>query len=127
MPCYSFSNPSNPSEPVDIVMSMNDEHIYIKDGVQWDRVWCRPNASVDSKWDCHSEADFINKSYNKKGSYGDLLQKSEELSRERAAKDGIDPLKEKYHKDQRKKRGGKPGFYELKEKADRAKDQVITI
>lgn len=107
MPIYLFSNPSNENEIIEVIMSVNDKHEYFKDGVKWDRVFTKPNASVDTKWDANNPRDFVNKTANKKGTIGDIMDKSAELSEKREKQQGIDPIKEKAYSDYSKERGGK--------------------
>ena len=52
-------------------------------------------ASIDP-W---NNADFVNKTAGKQGTYGDLMDRSAELSAQRASQNGgVDPVKEKYYK-----------------------------
>lgn len=113
MPLYSYSNPKT-GEIKDIVQGMNDEHVYIEDGVKWDRVFSKPQASVDTKIDPFSSQDFSNKTSSKKGTLGDIFDLSKEASIKRSEKIGFDPVKEKYYEDYSKKRGGKPHPDKLK-------------
>jgi len=107
MPIYIFSNPENENETVEVVQSVNDEHIYTKDGVKWNRVFTVPTASVDSTWNPDDPKDFVEKTKNKKGSIGNLMDKSEELSARRKSKYGIDPVKEKFYKRYAEERAGR--------------------
>ena len=128
MPVYIFQKDK---KIVEIILGMNDPKVYFgEDGKEegWERVWTNPNASIDSQWDADSSADFINKSNNKKGSYGDLLDKSKELSEKREKKYGIDPQKEKYLNDWSKQRKGKKHPEKLKKEArEIARKNGLTI
>jgi hypothetical protein len=53
-----------------------------------------------------------------KGTYGDLLDYSAELSEKRASKDGEDPLKRKYFEEYKKKRGGKKHLKDVPKKIE---------
>ncbi len=105
MPQYRFSNPENPNEYVDIILGMNDIKEYIKDGINWNREFFVPQASIDTKIDPHSVKDFV-KATNKRGTIGDIMDRSAELSEIRAGTSGIDEIKEKHYENYSKKRGG---------------------
>lgn len=129
MPIYSFKSPKS-NKIIDIIQSMNDIHEYCdEDGVKWERIWEVPQASIDSQWDADSPADFISKSNSKKGNYGNLIDKSKELSEKREKKYGVDPQKEKYLKDWSKSRGGKKRHPEVlkREAKEIARKSGITI
>jgi len=115
MPIYIYENPST-GEVREVLQSMNEEHCYSEDGQEWVRVWTLPQMSIDTKLDPFSSKDFVKKT-DKSGTYGDLLDRSAELSEIRANKNGgVDPLKQKYFDDYAKKRGGKRHPDELKNK-----------
>ena len=106
MPIYVYKHPEH-EEYREVFQGMNDEHIYSEDGVEWDRVFLSPNASIDSSVDPFSKQQFIDSTYNKKGSLGDVMDYSAELSAKRAEKSGgKDPVKEKFYDDYAKKRNG---------------------
>ena len=107
MPLYTYENPDT-GETVDVLQSMNEEHSYTdQNGLKWKRVYLIPNASVDSQIDANSSTAFIDATKNKKGTYGDLLDKSRELSEKRATTyGGSDPIKEKFFKDYSANRKG---------------------
>jgi hypothetical protein len=89
---------------------MNDLHVYSGingDEDSWKRVFTVPNASIDSHVDPFSSKQFVDKTQNKKGTYGDLLDRSAEMSDKRASlAGGKDPVKEKYFTDYSAKRRG---------------------
>ena len=61
MPVYIFQNPET-DEYVEVVQKMKDEHVYVdKDGLEWNRVWFVPNASVDTEINLDSARDFSEK------------------------------------------------------------------
>ncbi len=66
--------------------------------------------------DPHSAKDFVRKTGQMKGNLGELWDASKELSEKRAAKEGTDPVKEKYYKDYSRKRRGTPMMAQLAEK-----------
>lgn len=106
MPLYTYEHPEN-GESIDVIQSMNDEHSYIdKQGLKWLRVFYSPEASIDSQIDPFDKQSFKDKTNNKKGSYGDFLDKSKELSQQRKDKVGYDPIQKKYFKEYSKKRRG---------------------
>jgi hypothetical protein len=108
MPIYLYKNPKT-GVSKEVIQKMNDEHIYEEDGLKWERVFTKPNASIDSKLDADNRAGFIEKTGNMKGTVGDMMDYSAELSEERASKssDGEDPVKKKLFKDYKKKTGKK--------------------
>jgi hypothetical protein len=119
MPVFLFENPDNPKEVVEVHMPINGHREHIVNGVRWKRVWTVPQMSIDSKWDCHNEKDFTEKTGRKKGTIGDIWQKSAELSEKRAQKLGVDPVKENYLKEYRKKTKGKLHPTEIKENQEK--------
>jgi hypothetical protein len=106
MPLYTYEHPET-EELVDIVQSMKEDHVYIdSEGVKWNRVFYAPEASTDSSIDPFDREAFKSKTFNKKGSYNDVLQKSKELGQMRKDKLGYDPVQKKYFKDYSSKRRG---------------------
>lgn len=118
MPIYIYKHPSL-EQYIEEVQGMNDKHVYFdSDGLEWKRVFTIPNASIDSQIDPHSSRDFVNKTANKKGSMGDIMDYSKELSYQRAEKNGgIDPVKENYYKDYSSKRNGAKHMDQMKSAA----------
>lgn len=107
MPIYIFEKDGKRKE---VVLRMNEPKVYFGESGKeegWVRVFTKPRMSVDSKIDPFSEKDFVNKTGAKRGSYGDLIEASKELSEKRAEKTGKDPIKEKYYNDWSKSRKGK--------------------
>ena len=107
MPIYLYKHPET-EEVIEIIQGMNDEHIYVDEkGVEWKRVFLGSQLNTESSIDHWNSNDFVEKTKNTKGSYGDMLDKSAELS-EKRAKDhgGIDPIKQKYFDKYSKDRGG---------------------
>ena len=109
MPYYTFKNQET-EEIRDVLLNMNDVKEYFGEGgdeTTWKRIFTVPNASIDSKMDPFNTSEFVRKTGSKKGTYGDLLDKSSELSSQRAElAGGVDPVKEKYYKDYSEKRRG---------------------
>lgn len=85
---------------------MSEPHVYFdEDGLEWDRVWTIPNASIDSQNDGTKEG-FMKHTQNKKGTVGDLWEASRESSEKRQKDRGQDKVKEKFEKSYSKKRHG---------------------
>lgn len=106
MPYYTFQNPET-GEVRSVFQPMLENHSYSQDGVKWDRVFCPPQLAVDTKFDIHSSKDFVEKTRNRRGSFGDICDKAKELSAAREEKIGIDPVKESHLKAYEKKCKGK--------------------
>lgn len=115
MPLYTYENPKT-GETIDVLQGMNEKHAYIdENGLEWKRVFQIPNAAVDSQIDANNPLAFVDATKNKKGTYGDLLNKSAELSEKRAKEyGGKDPVKEKFLSDYSKKTGGKKHLSQMK-------------
>ncbi len=116
MPIYIYENPKT-KEVIEVFQSMDEKHTYVdKNGVKWDRVFLPSQLKTEASIDPWNANDFVEKTKNVKGSYGDMLDRSSELSEKRAEKNGgVDPIKKKYFEDYSKKRGG------AKHSADRPK------
>jgi hypothetical protein len=114
MPLYTYRNPET-EEQVDIFQGMNDVHEFIDpNGLKWDRVFYSPNASIDTRTDEFSSQKFVERTASKKGSVGDMLDYSAEMSSRRAAQaGGVDPVKKNYLDDYSKKRQGAKHFDEM--------------
>jgi hypothetical protein len=107
MPIYLFQNPKT-EEVVELFFGMNDEKKYVDDnGIEWKRLYSSPQLSTEASIDPWDNADFVNKTSNTKGTMGDLLDRSAELSHKRASENGgVDPLKQKYYDNYSKQRKG---------------------
>jgi len=116
VPLYLYANPKNPKEIIEVFQGMNDAHEFKKNGIKWDRVYLAPNSSIDTKINPHSEADFVNKTANKKGTMGDILDASREASEARTKTHGTDPVKQKHYDDYAKKRDGMRCMQEIRER-----------
>ena len=107
MPVYVYKHPKT-EEVIELIQGMNDEHIYVDEkGVEWKRVFLSSQLKTESSIDHWNSNDFVEKTRYSKGSYGDMLDRSAELS-EKRAKDygGEDPLKKKYFENYSKQRKG---------------------
>lgn len=106
MPLYLFKNPIT-GKVKEVVQKMKDEHVYFENGVFWERIFTVPQSSIDTKIDPFSESDFKNKTANKGGTLGDLMDRSKELSEKRASTEGRDPVQQKFFENYSKTRNGK--------------------
>ena len=110
MPIYLYQNKET-KEIREVLQGMNDIHQYYGDKdkpeMSWDRIFTVPTASIDSKLDPFDANQYVRATGNKKGTYGDLLNQSKELSEKRAQiTGGADPIKEKYYQQYSKDRRG---------------------
>ena len=126
MPIYIYKHPES-EQYEEVFQGMNDKHVYFdSDGLEWKRVFTIPNASIDSRIDPNSSKEFIEKTANKKGSFGDVMDFSKELSQMRSESNGgVDPVKEKYFSDYAKKRNGAKHFDEVKSKGYESKNVKV--
>ena len=115
MPLYIFENHQT-GDIKEIIQEMNDVHEYYEDNIKWDRIFTIPNAFVlGSPVDPHSATDFARETYEKKGTYGDLIDRSAELSEKRAQRHGEDPIKKASEKKWSEDRGGRRPMRKLKD------------
>lgn len=107
MPMYVFKNPKT-GEEAEVFFHMDDEKKYIdQNGLEWERVFLSSQLNTESSIDPWDNNSFVNKTANMKGTVGDLLDKSSELSSMRAEQNGgVDPLKKNYFKKYSKDRKG---------------------
>lgn len=97
MPVYIYQNPKT-KKSIEIVQSIHDSHEYYDEkGVKWNRVFTTPQVNTEGtlEADC-SEKKFAEFTKNKKGTIGDLWDRSKELSEKRAKIYGEDPIKKQY-------------------------------
>tara|TARA_R100000008_G_C3583597_1_gene170425 strand:+ start:331 stop:672 length:342 start_codon:yes stop_codon:yes gene_type:complete len=102
MPEYIYKNPET-GEEVTVWQSIHEEHTYEIDGIEYNRVYTIPNASIDTKIDPNSPKEFREKA---KGTIGELWDQSKELSEKREKQQGEDPVKKKFFSDYAKERKG---------------------
>ena len=102
MPEYIYEHPDT-GEQVTVLHSIHEEHVYEINGVEYNRVYTIPHASIDTQIDPHSAKDFREKA---KGSIGDLWDQSAEASAQREERHGQDPVKNKFFEDYSKSRKG---------------------
>jgi len=119
VPIYVYKHPEEDIYE-EVLQGMNDPHVFSKDGIEWQRVFLSPNAAISSDVDPYNSNAFIEKTANMKGTLGDMMDLSAELSHKRAEKaGGEDPVKRKhfdqYEKDIGKKHlNNKPKSFENK-------------
>jgi hypothetical protein len=119
---YQFKNKKT-GQIKDVYMSMSDYKPFCgengdEDG-QWERIYYAPQLNtVGTRIDPYNSKHFVDKTGRMKGTYGDLLDYSAELSEKRASKDGEDPLKRKYFEEYKKKRGGKKHLKDVPKKIE---------
>jgi len=103
MPIYEFQHPET-GKILEVIQGMKDKHIYIDEkGVEWNRVYSSPNASIDTEMDSFSKKDWMRRTAKKGMTYGDMQDLSKELSVKREKSRGLDPVKNKTVKDYEKK------------------------
>lgn len=66
---------------------------------QYKRIASVPYASQDTVIDPYSEKDFVRATNKKGGTFGELFDRSAELSKIREQKDGVDKISEKTKKE----------------------------
>jgi|TARA_R100000995_G_scaffold84882_1_gene65500 hypothetical protein len=125
MPIYVYKHPER-EEYREVFQGMNDEHVYSEDDVKWSRVFLAPNASIDNTIDPFNSQQYMDATYNKKGTIGDMMDLSAELSAKRAEKSGgLDPVKEKFYDNYKKERKGAEHPNRIKEKGYESKNIKI--
>jgi len=125
MPLYDYKDPEQ-EEYIEVLQGMNDEHVYEQDGLAWERVFLAPNASIDSDVDPFNGRQFVDTTAAKKGTMGDMMDYSKELSMKRASKNGgVDPVKEKYYKKYSDERNGTKHPQDIKDKGYESKNVKI--
>lgn len=104
MGIYLYENPKT-GRVVEVVQGMNDVHEFTDEqGIKYARVFLSPLTSVDTKVDPWSKKDWMKRT-NKHMSVGDMMDESAQLSEKRAAKAGLDPVKQKVFDAYKKKTG----------------------
>lgn len=97
MPLYLFKHPTE-EKYVEVFQGMKDKHEHFdENGLEWQRRWTVPNAAIDTKINPWKKEEFIRKTENKKGTVGEMMDISSELSEQRARSDGKeDPKRREY-------------------------------
>ena len=107
MPEYLYQHPET-KEVISIMQGMSDTHEFIdEEGEQGKRLLTTQNLSMDSAAvDPFSAGQFLEKTANMKGTYGDMVDYSKELSQQRAElRGGEDPIKRKMLNEYKAERG----------------------
>lgn len=106
MPFYTYINDKT-GEVKDVLQSMAEDHVYFEGGVEWRRVWQAAQFNMGGNiMDPYKKSDFAKYTEGKSLTMGDLMDKSRELSEQRAKINGVDPVKEKYYDQYSKERNG---------------------
>jgi hypothetical protein len=116
VPVYIFKHPDE-DVLVEVSQRMTDNHVFIDDdGLEWQRVWSVPSATLFLKADVDSSKQFVDKT--KGWSAGEMWDYSKELSEKRKDKRGYDQVekvyvskKEKEKKAKSEKRRGSSGTH----------------
>lgn len=108
MPIYIYKHPKK-NKVKELVQSVKDKHEYIDEhGVRWERIFTSPQINTEGTLSAEcTEKQFAEFTKNKKGTIGDLWDRSKELSEKREKIYGVDPLKKQYDKAWSAKRKGK--------------------
>lgn len=107
MPSYIFENPQT-GEQTEIIQGINEDHRFVdNNGTEWRRIFVNPNVSTDTQFNPLSSKDFVEKTRNKKGSLGEIWDKSKELSEKRKEITGEDGVLKNYYKKYSEQRRGK--------------------
>jgi hypothetical protein len=126
MPIYVFQNPET-QEYKELFFGMNDDKTFIDENdLEWKRVYLSSQLNTVGETDPWSHNDFMDKTSSKKGTVGDMMNHSEELSQKRKDKLGYDPLKKTYFENYSKARGGQKHPKEIKEKGYESDKVKIT-
>lgn len=118
-PEYLYQHPET-KEVVSVIQTMREEHCYEKDGIEYKRVFTKPNASVDSisSLDPFDTRAYVEKTGKMKGNIGSLWNISKEASERRAEKLGHeDPVRRRFF-DKYEKKNGTKHFYDRPDKID---------
>ena len=106
MPEYLYEDPDT-GKVISVIQGVHDEHIFEIEGKKCERVFTVPNASIDTNIDPNSKQDFLEKTRNKAGTFGDMMDKSRELSEQRKTLNGgTDPVQSDYFKKYSERRNG---------------------
>lgn len=106
MPEYLYQHPET-EEVKSVVQGVREEHVYIENDVKWNRIFTAPQLNTVGTLDPFNKNQFINATSNTKGNYGDLLDRSKELSSQRKEKLGHDPVQDKFFNEYSVQRKGR--------------------
>ena len=105
MPEYLYQHPAT-NEIKGVIQGVNDPHVYMENNIKWKRVFTAPQLNTVGTLDPFNKNQFINNTANTQGNYGDLMDRSRELSAQRAEKLGHDPVRNEYFDNYSKARRG---------------------
>lgn len=126
MPIYLYQHPDT-GEVVEVFQGMNEDHVFFDEkGLEYKRLFISPNYAIDSKIDPFSAKDFAEKTRNKKGTIGDLLNQSKELSEKRGGQSN-DPVLKNYLSSYKEEKGVKHSSEIKKEKLEKANKKLKTL
>ncbi|MFT6546526.1 MAG: hypothetical protein ACJAT2_003875 [Bacteriovoracaceae bacterium] len=99
MPIYLYKHP-NKDQYVEIVQTMSEDHVHFDDdGLEWKREWFSPQLNTEGSIDPFNNVAFIDKTGKMKGTHGDMMDYSKEMSEKRKSiTGGKDPVQEAYYK-----------------------------
>lgn len=123
MGLYIFESPDG--EIKEIFQNMADKHEYEENGIKWNRIFTKPNSSIDTSIDPLDHKKALQKIRNSKGTIGNMQDFSKEQSEKRKEKMGIDPVKQKFFQDYSDKRGGKVHIDQRKEQAKKITENIM--
>lgn len=126
MPEYIYKHPKR-EKYVFVIQTMNEEHTFADaSGTKWERVFTVPQAVVKERIDEFNSHQYVDITKRKKGTVGDLLDFSEELSAKRAQNtdNGRDPVKDKFYDDWSAKRHGRIHPEDHREAKDKPKPRA---
>lgn len=110
MPVYNFASSEGKEISVLVTLAEPDSarHTQVVDGVTYKRVYSAPLAAVDTVKGSLEQRDFNRVTQNKNLKVGDMWNIAQEMSQDRADKNGgYDPVKEKFY-ERHLKEYGKP-------------------
>lgn len=105
MPIYIFEHPKT-KKIIEIIQNMSEEHVYIDEkGVRWNRVFTKPQASIDTQIDANSSKEFVAKTAKRGMTVGEMMDLSAELSDKRGGMTGKDEVRDRAEKAYKEKTG----------------------
>jgi hypothetical protein len=121
MPIYLFENEES-GEVKEFIVSVKEIKGF-SPGDGWKRIYTAPNVAIDTRINAFSPKEFAQKTKNKKGTIGDLLDRSRELSAARGGEKN-DPVLKKYYKNYEKEKGIKHANEILSNKKEKIKQNL---
>jgi hypothetical protein len=104
MPIYIFKHPKK-EQYKEVFQEMNAEHVFFDEGgIKWNRVYTVPNFSIDARVDPYNIKELAEKTRNKKGTLGEMVDYAKEMSERRGGEEH-DPIVKKRNMEYKKKNG----------------------